>query len=251
MRYVFDVDGTLSFDGTQISNQIVREIQALARAGNEVSFASARPIRDLVPIIPDFAQNHLLIGGNGAIVQTPDNQLVVTQPMNEASYALIKQLIGEYHLDYVVDGKWDYAAKVAVNHQITRQLDPANLAKRIALSEIQEPIKIILLNVPNAHFADILARLSANVDLAVVAHTGENSLDITAAGVNKYTTLRRYTQDAYYAFGNDSNDFELLQYAEKSVWIGGENERLRRLNLVPDLIVEGTDEDVANAFKLL
>ena len=43
----------------------------LRQANHNVIFASARPIRDLIPVIPEFADD-TLIGGNGSIISKMD-----------------------------------------------------------------------------------------------------------------------------------------------------------------------------------
>ncbi|KZT91292.1 putative hydrolase [Lactiplantibacillus plantarum] len=54
MNFVFDIDGTLSFDGRTIASPITRALTYLIREHHKVVFASARPIRDLLPIIPEL-----------------------------------------------------------------------------------------------------------------------------------------------------------------------------------------------------
>jgi len=249
MLFVFDVDGTLSFDGTKIAEPIVDAIKGIERQGHEIAFASARPIRDLTPIIPDFKAEHLLIGGNGSIVQTKEGKIEVITPIDSDSLGEIKHVIKQYALSYIVDDVWNFSAKVDSSNKIYKQLDPDNLAENIELEAIESPIKIILLNVPDVEFDALLLRLKRNTSVSVVAHSGENSIDITARGINKFSTLRKFYTDGYNAFGNDSNDFELLKNANKSIWVGGKNERLGKLNLVPDYIVDGSVDDVSNLIK--
>ncbi len=72
--------------------------------------------------------------------------------------------------------------------------------------------------------------LTDKKDLSVVEHTGENDIDITSVGINKYSTLRKYTSDKYCAFGNDSNDLELLAHAEKKVFgLVEKNKELKKI----------------------
>jgi Predicted hydrolases of the HAD superfamily len=78
MQYIFDVDGTLSFDGKTISPLINRAIKDLIDADNEVIFASARPIRDLLPMIPSFT-DHKLIGANGAMISLAEEIKVISK----------------------------------------------------------------------------------------------------------------------------------------------------------------------------
>ncbi|EHS05533.1 HAD-IIB family hydrolase, partial [Staphylococcus lugdunensis] len=90
MNFVFDIDGTLCFDGQHIDNRIISRLKQLQSYGHQVIFASARPIRDLLPVIPDF-QNNTLIGGNGSIIST-DNKIKVIDYINQDDFELIKEL---------------------------------------------------------------------------------------------------------------------------------------------------------------
>lgn len=62
MRFVFDIDGTLCFDGRLIDQTIIDTLLQLQHDGHELIFASARPIRDLLPVLPSVFHQHTLIG---------------------------------------------------------------------------------------------------------------------------------------------------------------------------------------------
>ncbi|WP_419153865.1 HAD-IIB family hydrolase [Weissella viridescens] len=251
MHFIFDVDGTISFNGTKISDSIILKLKEIEQNGAEVSFASARPIRDLIPIIPGFESEHLLIGGNGSIVQSPDNDISVMQPMDETTFITIKKLIDKYSLDYVIDDFWNYSAKIKAGNKILKQLDPSGLAENTNIGNIKSPIKIILVNIAAEKYDEVLSSLKGMTTLNVIEHSGESSIDITTAGVNKFTTLRQYTDEEYIAFGNDSNDLELLKNAKKSIWVDSENDRLSYLDLKPDFIVPATDNDLIEIIDLV
>lgn len=219
MKLVFDVDGTISFDGQKIDDQIIREIKELPVKQDELVFASARPIRDLLPIVRMFS-NSSLIGGNGSIISLK-GRVRVTSPIKSQDYQFLKMLIKANHLDYLIDGKWDYSAHVQQGSPILRQLDPDHLAHNVDLKGLRQPIKAILLNLSNQQMQLLAKQLRGQTALSIVEHHGENNLDMTATGINKYATLRKlFPKDDYIAFGNDDNDRELLAGARKSVWIG-------------------------------
>ncbi|KAF1303789.1 HAD-IIB family hydrolase [Candidatus Enterococcus willemsii] len=222
MNYVFDVDGTICFNGQFIEQEILSILKKLNNSEHQLLFASARPIRDLLPVIPDFLEN-TLIGGNGAVVSIGSKVQVISK-INAESYAQILQLITEYQLDYIIDDQWNYAAKVAKNNPIFKQLDPAILAKKIPFEQIQTPIKIILLNVPQHLYSEIYQQLS-HQELAIITHNHEGNIDITAKNINKWTTLKEIIgKEEYVAFGNDSNDTQLLQNAKRSFFVGNEQQ---------------------------
>lgn len=88
MNFVFDIDGTLSFDGRTIALPITQALTYLIRAHHKVVFASARPIRDLLPIIPEF-EHQPLIGGNGVMTRVSE-KLSVLQPLPPAAVQQLK-----------------------------------------------------------------------------------------------------------------------------------------------------------------
>ncbi len=217
MNFVFDIDGTISFNGQTIAPEISAAIVTLQRAGNRVIFASARPIRDLLPIIPAF-KDCTLIGANGALIANKQ-QVKSVRPITDHDSAVVKQLIESEALSYVIDGQWDYAAAVPANHQILKQLDPGKLANRVLMTTLTNIIKIILLDLSSEQIVRLSDHLKRNTELAVIQHTTEGNLDLTAKGVNKWTTLQYLGVDHYVAFGNDQNDLEMLANADTSVWV--------------------------------
>ena len=53
MIFVFDLDGTISFSGREIAPDIIAELKKIEELGHQIVFASARPIRDLLPVLPE------------------------------------------------------------------------------------------------------------------------------------------------------------------------------------------------------
>jgi len=217
MNFVFDIDGTLSFNGQTIAPEISAAIRALQGAGHQVIFASARPIRDLLPIIPDF-NRCTLIGANGALVAN-NQQVEAVRPITSHDSTVVEQLIDQENLSYVIDGQWDYAAAVPPDHLILKQLDPDKLAERVPMRTLSNIIKIILLDLSMDQVARISNQLNRDTELVVIQHTAEGNLDLTAKGINKWSTLQYLGIERYVAFGNDQNDFEMLTHADTSVWV--------------------------------
>ncbi|CAM2759009.1 HAD-IIB family hydrolase [Fructilactobacillus fructivorans] len=246
MLYVFDVDGTLSFNGVEIDSEIVNAIKQLARH-NEIIFASARPIRDLIPIVPTF-KDKTLIGANGALVSRNGHTYSI-KPISNCDIQLTKNIIKKYDLNYIIDSNWDYSAKVSALNPIFKQLDPDQLAENVAISSIKKAVKIILLDINNNLIDKISAFIKQNTSLSVIKHTDENNIDLTAQNINKFSTLRTITDSNYIVFGNDSNDQELLVNAFKSNWVDDGSNKLNRMNLQPDQIVLNSNDEVAKLIQ--
>lgn len=221
MNYVFDVDGTLSFNGTSISAEITEGLKTLEKHGHHLIFASARPIRDLLPIVPEFRHN-LLIGGNGAIVSQADTIKVMT-PIATPDRDYLKALITHYNLDYVIDGDWDYAAHVSPDNLLIKQLDPDYLAHNVPLEQITTAIKAILLGMSEQQLERIIRLVNDHTNLEIVQHVGEGNLDLTAQNINKANALALLGIHDYIAFGNDMNDVKMLSQATTSFWVNSKS----------------------------
>lgn len=51
MQFVFDLDGTICFKGKPVSDKILDSLAELTKNDHQVIFASAKPIRDMLPVI--------------------------------------------------------------------------------------------------------------------------------------------------------------------------------------------------------
>ncbi|WP_269448102.1 HAD family hydrolase [Lactococcus lactis] len=88
MIFVFDLDGTICFDGKMISSELIKLLTELS-VKNQLVFASARPIRDMLPLLSAFPE-HFLIGGNGSIVRN-NQEIEIVQPILESDFLVIKK----------------------------------------------------------------------------------------------------------------------------------------------------------------
>jgi hydroxymethylpyrimidine pyrophosphatase-like HAD family hydrolase len=150
-----------------------------------------------------------------------------------------------------VDDSWNYSAKVSDEQPIYRQLDPSQLAQNINMITIDQPIKIILLAIPAQFYPIIYQELQLDETVSVITHTQEGNIDITAKGINKFTTLQNYFSTVeYIAFGNDNNDVELLVHAEKSYFIGSED-FANQLSLTSSQVLSKDNNQIAKLIEKL
>ncbi|WMT43045.1 HAD hydrolase family protein [Paenibacillus sp. D2_2] len=95
MKFVFDLDGTICFSGKPLSTEMTRALDHLVVRGNEIIFASARPIRDLLPVLPSHMHSYSMVGGNGAFVAA-EGHMVSTIHFDEETKERIVRLIEQY-----------------------------------------------------------------------------------------------------------------------------------------------------------
>ncbi|PEB51127.1 hydrolase [Bacillus pseudomycoides] len=215
MNFVFDLDGTLCFDGKSIDTEIIEALQELKLEGHQVIFASARPIRDLVPVIPKSFHEGLLVGGNGTFTYD-HGQIQVTHFEQQLLDKLIA-VIHQHQLKYLADGQWDYAFTGDIAHPIYRNIDKTNSTNR-PLEQLLPVCKLVLFE-PNEEVLEVLEAFP----VTVTHYKTEHAIDISPLGINKVRGLHMLNIQQFIAFGNDSNDKCLFEHAVHSVCVGNNN----------------------------
>ncbi|PEA52942.1 HAD family hydrolase [Bacillus pseudomycoides] len=218
MKFVFDLDGTICFKGKPVSEKILTCLENICKNGHEVIFASARPIRDMLPVIHTRFHEYTLIGGNGSLI-SQKGKLIYSKEFEKAQLEEILSLIYEFQATYLIDGDWDYAYTGPGNHSILNNLDPAKLAKSVPITSLNSVVKILILTANNME--ELSQRLNL-LDIVVHKHGNENVLDISPKGIHKWNALRilGVEEGKYVAFGNDANDISMFEHAAYSVMVG-------------------------------
>ncbi|MCR8641026.1 HAD family hydrolase [Paenibacillus sp. N1-5-1-14] len=218
MKFVFDLDGTICFKGKPLSPNMVACLDRLVKEGHELIFASARPIRDLLPILPEHLRCHSLVGGNGGFVQHGGRLLSVSYLDNSLANQIL-QLLHSYNATYLIDSDWDYCYTGAIDHPIRQNLDPEGAAQNLSLDELSKWVKIVILQ--SSNFEQLYMEL-ADLPVALYLHGNENIIDISPQGIDKWTGLQQLgvQAHAFIAFGNDANDVPMFKQANYSVCVG-------------------------------
>ena len=207
MNYVFDIDGTICFDGEKIPQEISEQLVSLSK-NNTVIFASARPIRDIVNLIPKDIQSNIWIGGNGTFTKINDNILYKQLPRLEAETIL--QHIADYDYDYMIDSDWDYSFKGDKQCPLYNNINKTS-AKNIPIDELSTICKIVIFNPQDETY-----NLLDSLDVEVTEHSKEAIIDISTAGCSKDQALKNLGIHEYIAFGNDANDVGMFTEAIES-----------------------------------
>ncbi|WP_066186492.1 HAD-IIB family hydrolase [Gracilibacillus timonensis] len=218
MKFVFDIDGTICFKGKPVSKPLLIALENLTKQGHEVIFASARPIRDLLPVLHQRFHTYSMIGGNGSIISSQGN-ILSTVSFEEKTQEAMIALLQKYHVSYLIDSDWDYAYTGPAAHPILNNLDPQRLAKKVELGQLTSIVKMLLLT--SDHMEEVEKELR-KMEVVVHVHGDEGVLDISPQGIDKWTGLQQLGVAAgdYLAFGNDANDITMFQHAMYTVMIG-------------------------------
>lgn len=218
-NYVFDLDGTIVKQGKPIQPMIAQKISQLS-AENTIIFASARPVRDMLPLIPATLHHCLMLGCNGGMAWQA-GEFLFTHVFSANDARRIVDFLKQERVPYVLDGIWQYAFSSHPHpfHDYIRTLSD-NEADESSI--LREGVTKILVLDSNARSGldHVLAAQALNFNLH--HHRDDNIFDITPQVENKYLSLRSLDIDFdnTIAFGNDANDFAVLDHAKISVFVG-------------------------------
>lgn len=219
MNFVFDLDGTICYDGRTIDTRLTTLMNEKINQAPEhqLVFASARPVRDILPVLPENLHNCYLIGGNGTMMYY-QKQAKWLNPLDSKDVRFIFDYIADHQLDYMIDEDWNYSFKGTTLDELRRKVDVLETAINLPIAQVRQPLKIL---VSNYQDETKVMQDFRHLTVDCIPYPKENCLDLTRRGVNKASALERIllNQD-YIAFGNDRNDLEMLKGAKHSVCVG-------------------------------
>ncbi|GAB0101525.1 Cof-type HAD-IIB family hydrolase [Nocardia sp. JMUB6875] len=213
---VFDLDGTICFDGRTIDQRIRSAIQRRVDAGYRLVFASARPVRDMLPVLDGDFGTATLIGGNGSLVSV-GGDVRARAFIDPTSLGSLLAACGRWGATYLVDGPWDYAYTGSPDHPLRARIDQGLLARQVEVADLPEVVKFLVLT---AEDMPALAAAGRELGLVVNHHLEESIIDISPAATTKWEALRAIGHTRYIAFGNDLNDIDLLRNAARAIRVG-------------------------------
>lgn len=211
---VLDVDGTLCFDGRTLEPPVVEALVGLGRT-RPLTFASARAMRDLLPVIPPVLQHWPLVGANGA--QRRADGVLTTRGFDPELRAALDAVVDASGATYFVDGPWDYASTGDPERPIFRQVDPARQARQVPREELESYVKLIVFTLDDA-----LLKQLERLPVTLHVHEREGHLDVSPRGVDKAAAVADagLGPGGFVAFGNDANDASLFAAAAYAVCVG-------------------------------
>ncbi|MEC3838625.1 HAD family hydrolase [Bacillus amyloliquefaciens] len=222
MRFVFDLDGTIVFKGKPVCKVISDALLGLQKDGHEVIFASARPIRDMLPVLDERFHTSYLIGGNGSLT-SDGGRIVRVCSFTDQQKEKLLSLIAKYRAAYLIDSEWDYAYTGSPDHFLVKQIDPLKTAKKTAASELPSFVKVLI---TEADDLEAMAKELSVEDMVIHRHAGEGIIDISPPDIHKWSALEHLpsASKSFVAFGNDTNDVTLFCHASHAVMVGSHPE---------------------------
>ena len=215
MQFVFDLDGTICFKGQPLTPEICAALDECQAMGHEIIFASARPIRDLLPVLPTKYHHLRMVGGNGAFRNVEGS--IEVNSFDALACKQLFNIIDTYQVPYLIDSSWDYSYTGELTHPIYQNIDPLKSAKNLSIDLLENIVKVVLFT-SNSEIQKSLEALSLTIHL----HQNEGILDISPEGIDKWSGLQQLglKEGEFIAFGNDSNDICMFKVAKESICIG-------------------------------
>jgi hydroxymethylpyrimidine pyrophosphatase-like HAD family hydrolase len=242
-----DLDGTLLRPDGSVSERTRRALSALADAGIELVFVTARPPR-WVDYLADVAGAHgTVLCVNGAFVYDVLRRTVVQAHCMPP--ATVRAIAADLRRALPGVG---FAAELPSGIRLEREYPAIHLedlppeSAYGPVEEIDEPVGKLLarsLQVPDAEFLRCVAEIVGS--RALVSYSGEKGLaEIGPVGVTKASTLvdwctsRGFSSSDVWAFGDMPNDLPMLAWADVSFAVA---------NAHPDVLAAASYSCLSNA----
>jgi HAD superfamily hydrolase (TIGR01484 family) len=218
---IFDIDGTISENGQPISKEIESLIELILSKGIQVILATARPLRDTLPLLPQKHHELPIIGCNGAMISRYSKvQSAKRIPKNIVN--LVKNCLDEMKVPYVIDGLYGYAIS-SEHSDFHGKLESEPVVYEEL--ELQGITKILLLKF-DLSIQSELEKITGGEEtkLTMHQHKSEGFVDLVAENTNKFYAAVEMGVDlsCTAVFGNDLNDVMLLKNAYLPYIVGSQ-----------------------------
>lgn len=246
--FVFDLDGTIVYDGKPLEKRFERVLLEIKNAGHEIIIATGRSWRDFVPIMPTWCseQPSVVFGGGLVMVEgVPQTQHFLP---SEYLFEIINFL--EHHkINYLLDGHSSYYHP-NIEHWLFKdivKISGQQKCKQVDNILADGAYKILILD---NHWLEHFEKYSKERGLVIKYHFYDKCFDIMPANVNKFNGLVELplpAKENIFVFGNDHNDLELMQELPNSIMFGHHQELLKHAKLQ----IEYNEQLFANFAELI
>lgn len=232
--FVFDLDGTIVIDNKKINDNIIEKLEQLMREGHMVIFATSRSIRGVKAVLPEKFFSNILLLCNGAFAIEKEQILLSNYIEEEACIDLCNFLNANQVQYYLELGNAFYVPEY-VSHPFIDMLKTEGKGEQVytKLDDISSRVyKVAILDIVNTVLLKKLNEFCGNVQYFV--HS-DNTVDVVADNCSKWEMLKKLisTEEIVYnriiAFGNDSNDIELIKNADIGVEVKSNNAELEKV----------------------
>ncbi|MCO7189758.1 MULTISPECIES: HAD-IIB family hydrolase [unclassified Pseudoalteromonas] len=220
MNFVFDLDGTTVFHAQRMQDDIKHALLALERSGSNLYFATARPLRDTLPVLPECFWHHPIIGCNGAMF-SQNKAVINAHSFDPAQVQILLCWLDNHEIAYLFDGLWQYAISDKPHH-FHQHVAELGIPPGSNQTLRQEPI-VKLLVLEDEHHDQVKQVCEQTLNnFEIYHHNGHHCFDLVPAHSNKLTALLELglNMQQTVCFGNDVNDIAMLEAARQAYVVG-------------------------------
>ncbi len=240
---VLDLDGTLLTDNKIITPKTALALSQAQNLGHHVMFATGRAYRATESYYKQLSLNTPVVNFNGAFVHQPGNKLWKTshQTIELSVVKEVLEAMQEFPLNNIVAEVMD---DVYVQYHDEKVLNNFKMGKpKIITGDIQNFLvdnpTNLLIQADESNVKAICDHLN-HIHAEVVGHRVWNSpwghvIEIFSKGLNKAAGLdlvaksMSIPQSRIIAFGDENNDFEMIEYAGLGVAMANSIDELKSI----------------------
>ncbi|KAF7788485.1 hypothetical protein PRUB_a3166 [Pseudoalteromonas rubra] len=233
-HWLFDIDGTIAFNNQPVSTALTDALVELSD-DSDVIFATARPFRDVLQVLPTELRNNTISCTNGALL-FKQHKVYAEQHFTKNTSIRLIHLLEDLDAPYILDcAQGFYLSRTS--HPFFEYTQGSYKAPKIsqqaALAQGINKIQVF-----DTQLIELLNRDAERLGITVYPYAGVDFFDISPTGCCKSNLFQQLDIDPLnsIAFGNDSNDLHLIKQAQVGVCIGSHPQ----LNQAADLTLNQT-----------
>ncbi len=247
-----DMDGTLLAPDHRLSARTLEAIAAARAAGIEVLPVTGRGFRSAVEIL-EPAELETVVCSNGALIyDIAGARIAETRPIEGELVRTVVSTVRQ-RLDAATFG-WETAASVSFEAGFYDE-PPPWLTDPVPIDEVDAAIKLFVAH-PEVREAELQYAVQPLLPTGMnVSTSGAPFVEVTAAGVDKATTLAAVAasmgidRSEVMAFGDQMNDLAMLEWAGVGVAMG--NARPEATAAADRVTATNGEDGVAQAIEAL
>ena len=249
--FVFDLDGTIIMNNEKINPLICQALRELHKNGEKVVFATSRSLRGVKGVLPVQLLKFPLILCNGAFAVV-NSKLFSAGVIPKGEYERIVYFLNKKRIPFYLEMGNELFIPTGVEHDFLTLLKQEAEGEKIVheLSEIKSSVYKI--GIVQSVGADELKKIEdISGKIKIYQHT-DKTVDIIPLNCSKWKMLQELklsqNRKKVIAFGNDTNDIEMIKHADIGVAVCSSNKELsdeavmKVLDNTPDSLVKQIED---------
>ncbi|GGB39795.1 hydrolase [Lentibacillus populi] len=261
-RYLIalDLDGTLLTDKKEISPRTKQTVMKAKEEGHIVVISTGRPHRASINYYKELGLNTPMVNFNGALIHHPydENWQALHNPMPkrtalkivDACYQIgVQNILAEVQDNIYLD---QYDEKILEIFHTTQNDPPFTIGS--LKNELKDDPTSLLIHPEENHIQKLRNHLD-DYHAELIEHrkwgAPWNIIEIVKKGMNKAIGLKKVAhyyhipEERIIAFGDEDNDFEMIDYAGVGVAMGN---AINELKTIADHVTDTNEADGIGVF---